>query len=151
MGLFDKILNIITSLDNNTAQSAEPVRPAESANTVQTSFDAPKQGISEDALLERLQSVIEKDFPDCSVQANVPASTFDPTIHPMAKPLSLLVTKEGKSVLAIAVVRANTYRSLPQVSTRKAVEALGIKYIRFFCEYDNLVEYISDRLAEYLR
>ncbi len=133
-----------TSADNTATQSQPATRQ-------EAFFKMPAQPMSEEALLNRLRAVIGNDFPECQVQVNVVAITFDPTVHPMAKPLSLLVSNAGAPVLAIAVVTANNYRSMPVVSTKKAVEAQKIPYVRFFCEYENRTDYISNRLAGYLK
>ena len=147
MGLLNKLSN-----KTMTAKKSKDVKQENQTVSQNTEkFHMPDTIMPAVELQQRIRSVIESDFPDCQVQCNVHAAFFDASVHEKSKPISLLISKNGINILAIAVVGFNTYRSYPVVGTKLAVEALGITYIRFFCEYENRLEYISNRLAEYLK
>ncbi len=138
-------------VQNESKPAPVVVQTPKPAEPKKEEFIMPDEPMSPEELRERIKAVIESDYPECQIQCNVPASYFDASAHEKAKPITLLIGKDGKNILAIAVVRFNTYRSYPVTGTKDAVEALGITYIRFFCEYENKINYISNRLAQYLK
>ena len=85
-----------------------------------------------------------------SYQADVPASTIDSSAHPAAKPIAFMVYKNEHPVLAIAIVKNNTYRSMPVKGTQMLVENRGMDYIRFFRELENRPDYIRSRIISKL-
>lgn len=85
-----------------------------------------------------------------SYQADVPASAIDSSAHPAAKPIAFMVYKNEHPVLAIAIVKNNTYRSMPVKGTQMLVENRGMDYIRFFRELENRPDYIRSRIISKL-
>ena len=70
--------------------------------------------------------------------------------HPACAPVSLLVLKENQPVLAVLLVRANTYRGMNVKGTYAICEAAGLEYVRFFTDMANERDYVVERLQQYL-
>lgn len=107
-------------------------------------------GTDYNTLQRKLVEVLEKSFSGYSVECDVPAGRFDTSAHEKAKPISILVSKDEKPVLAIAIVANNTYRSMPVVGTKNIIDNANIPYIRFFQELGFDEEYATGRFSEYL-
>lgn len=81
------------------------------------------------------------------------ARDVDPTYfgaHPKCKPIQFLFKKNGKDVLAVAVV---TYTSISHPAVRSVqehCESRNIKYLRFIVGYPNKEHYVIRRVLEEL-
>lgn len=153
--MFSKIVNALFNKVNE-AVSEQLTKKDEPASKPQEQVSAPQSApvvsapqLSTTELQKKIVATIQ-NIPGCTVECDVPATRFCPTAHVKAKPISVLASKEGKPVLAIAIVKMNTYKSMPVVGTKRHVEDLGISYIRFFEESENKEDYIADRLKKCL-
>lgn len=145
--LLKSLLDNTAETENETAEKPETFSEPEVSDKPSFLLDTP---LTHGELQERIASVIEDKFTDYTVEKDVPATAFVPMPHEKARPISLLIKKNGRPVLAIAVATFNNYRSYPTKTTREAIESQKITYIRFFCEYTNTPDYIANRLASYL-
>lgn len=137
---------IVQETEKDTAQESAPtVQPVADRAEVVASTQT-EQG----ALVKKLAQCIEANFSGYTVETGVLAKRLSASAHDKAKPVSVLVSKDGAPVLAIAVVRMNTYKSMPVVGTKQIVENLGITYVRFFEERPNEESYVVERLKSYL-
>lgn len=105
------------------------------------------------ALVDRFNDfdgIIARNFPDHEVRRNVPASELQPGCHPACTPVQFLFYSGGKPVLAVVLVRTNNYGGMNVKATKKICEDLGIKYIRFYHEYENAESYVVERIKKYL-
>lgn len=137
--------------DEPTPQPQQQAAPVETPAPAPAAPVAAAPGKMDPAVLKnRIASVIRSQYFGCEVQVDVPAASFSPNAHPKAKPISVLVSKNGQRVLAIAVVALNTYKSMPVKGTSQLVEGCRIPYLQFFVERENKEEYIADRVRKYL-
>lgn len=102
-------------------------------------------------LLADMKDMIARNIPDCEVVYDVPASQLDPWCHPACTPIQFMFKKNGAYVLAVAIVRNNTYRGMNVRGTQMICEKMRIPYIRFFEEMPNLEEYVIPRIKSYLK
>ena len=137
-------------VQNNNApaqQSYSYATPQSAAEKEKSSF--PEMGVARDQF-DRFDSIIKANFADCEVRSNVSASELDSSAHPKCKPVSFMFYKNGVPVLAVVLVRANTHRGMNVIGTKQIVEAKGIKYLRFYEEYDNEESYVVNRIKQNL-
>ncbi len=105
---------------------------------------------SREELIAELKDMIERNFPEYDVIYDYPAFDLNPYCHPASTPVQFMFQKAGKNVLAVVVVKQNTYRGMNVKATQNFCEELGIPYIRFFEEYPNKEEYVVPRIKSYL-
>ena len=105
---------------------------------------------SRSKLISDFQNMIAENFPEYEVLYNYKASGLDPSCHPACTPIEFLFKKDGQYVLAVVIVRQNTYRGMNVIGTRKICESLNIPYLRFFEEYPNEESYVVPRIREHL-
>ena len=98
----------------------------------------------------KFDSVISANFADYEVRKNVPASELDANCHPACTPVQFLFCKDSAPVLAVVLVKTNNYRGRNVLGTKSICDSKGIKYIRFYQEYENAEDYIIKRIRENL-
>ncbi len=109
----------------------------------------PEMGVARDQF-NHFDAIIKANFADYEVRSNVSASELDSSAHPKCKPVSFMFYRDGAPVLAVVLVRANTHRGMNVIGTKQIVEAKGIKYLRFYEEYDNEESYVVNRIKQNL-
>lgn len=109
-----------------------------------------KSSRSRAQLFEDMKLMIEHNFPEYQVLYKMNINRLDPECHPACTPVEFMFTKNGEYVLAVVIVRQNTYRGMNVIGTKKICEGLGITYIRFFEEYPNEESYVIPRIRENL-
>ena len=119
-------------------------------DVVQTGFEDWSAKRSREKLLAEMKEMLESNFQDYEIVFEYPASMLDSTSHPACTPVQFMFQKEEKNVLAVVVVKQNTYRGMNVVGTKNLCNERGIPYIRFFEEYPNKEEYVIPRIREYL-
>lgn len=95
-------------------------------------------------------AVIEKNFPQCSVETNVSPERF--ANEPMAKRtmITYLVSTGGIAKIAVFVVPKGKYKNKAVVNSMAVCAARGIKPLRLFAEFDNREDYVVTRVQNLL-
>ena len=94
--------------------------------------------------------IISRNFSDCEVYRNVPASSLEPMCHPACTPVSYLFCKGGQPYLAVVHVHTNNYMGMNVLGTKKICSSKGIRYLRFYHEYENAENYVVSRIRSNL-
>lgn len=135
---------------SNDAPSQPSYQAAASQPTVEEEESSyPQMGVARDQF-DHFDSIIKANFADYEVRSNVSASELDSSAHPKCKPVSFMFYRDASPVLAVVLVRANTHRGMNVIGTKQIVEAKGIKYLRFYEEYDNEESYVVNRIKNNL-
>ena len=92
----------------------------------------------------------ENNLPGYTVERNVHPRVFDFQAHPKCYPITLLIRKDGRPVLAVMVMRMDQMKAMISRGTYSILEDNGITYIRFFREMLNEESYVLNRVKEYL-
>ncbi len=98
----------------------------------------------------KFEGIIERNFADCEVKKNVPASELKADCHPACTPVQFMFYKNGAPALAVVLVKTNNYRGRNVKGTQDICKANGINYIRFYQEYENAEDYVVNRIKENL-
>ena len=131
------------------AQSYTPQSYAPQSYEPEETSQFPVMGVATDQFA-KFDRVISENFADYEVKRNVAASELDPSCHPACKPISFLFYEDGEPVLAVVLVRTNTYRGMNVLGTKKICDDKRIKYLRFYEEYNTEESYIVDRIKKNL-
>lgn len=179
MGLFDSLKKSLQDLSNEVEkhkddiqkgldmlsnQGSQSARSNDSASSAQYASRTPDQSSCADdnsvypgpvttAHVDRFNDfddIIVRNFPDHEVRRNVPASELKPGCHPACTPVQFMFYSGGEPVLAVVLVRTNNYGGMNVKATKKICEDLGIKYIRFYHEYENAESYVVERIKNNL-
>lgn len=130
---------------NGNAQYTEPAaEPAAAPVNLTVNKNAPD-------CFDKFDVIISRNFADCEVRRNVPAAELKPGCHPACTPIQFLFFKNSEPVLAVVLVRTNNYRGRNVVATKDICAEKGIKYIRFYHEYENEESYVVNRIKENLQ
>lgn len=146
--LFSKLGGMASAAAQNerSAPEAAPA-PKPAADAYRATPAARKKAAD---LFPKFDDVITRRFADCEVRRNLPACELDPACHPACTPVQFLFYKNGAPSLAVVLVQQNTYRGMNVIGTKQICERLGIRYLRFFAEYDNEEEYVVERIRSAL-
>lgn len=153
----DKISDFVTEAAKEVEKRAETAKVSErlqertqplSSNN--TSWEDYSLQRSRSELLADFKDIIARNFSEYEVLYNYEARNLDIACHPACTPIEFLFKKNGKYVLAVVIVRQNTYRGMNVIGTRTICENLGIPYLRFFEEYPNKEEYVVPRIRKNL-
>lgn len=101
-------------------------------------------------LLKEMKEMFKRNFYDYEICYDYPAAMLKPNSHPACAPIQFMFKKGEKNVLAVVVVKQNTYRGMNVIGTKQICDDLRIPYIRFFEEYPNKEEYVVSRVRSYL-
>ena len=138
MGFFDKLLG-------KNKETFVPQKQTEEVQFVDWSTKRERA-----VLLAQMKEMLERNFSEYEIACEYPASMLNPNSHPACTPIQFMFRKDGRNVLAVAVVKQNTYRGMNVIGTQKLCDDMGIPYIRFFEEYPNKEEYVVSRVGRYL-
>ena len=128
---------------SSTTGQAEPAQP-------EVQHPVPQKAVFVADRFNDFDAIISRNFPDFEVRRNVSADTLQPGCHPACAPVQFLFYRDGSPVLAVVLVKTNNYRGMNVVATKKICENLGIRYIRFYHEYENAEDYVVKRIRENL-
>ena len=99
-----------------------------------------------------LLSVITRNFPSCSVATDFSAHLlYEAAQGIKCFPISILVMKNGKPMLAVLIVYKNSYDRKDVQNTMLACKEAGVAVQRYFYEFENAESYVVKRMAEVLR
>ena len=141
----DKAVNTVSeSVNSKPAQTSQPAAEAAPAYT-----EPKKTAVIRDRFND-FDDIISRNFTDIEVRKNVPAAELEPGCHPACTPVQFMFYRNSAPVLAVVLVKENNYRGMNVVATKKICEKLGIKYIRFYHEYENAESYVVDRIRKNL-
>ena len=165
MGLFDSLKKNIDTLAKEVEKhrddiqkgieqlgiqtEAKPESSFEPSPAPQPAYSAPVMKAPVDQF-GKFDDIISRNFADCEVKRNLPASALDSGCHPACTPVQFMFYEDGEPVLAVVLVRTNTYRGRNVLGTKEICEKLGIRYIRFYEEYENEESYVVNRIKENL-
>ena len=141
-------VNNTNNAESSNSYSYAP-QPAAQTYEPEEESDYPQMGVATDQFA-KFDRVISENFAGYEVKRNAPASELKPGCHPSCKPISFLFYKDGSPVLAVVLVRTNTYRGMNVVATKNICDELGIRYIRFYEEYNTEESYIINRIKDNL-
>lgn len=96
-------------------------------------------------------NIFYENFPEYFIETNVSAKRFDAEAHPACKPISFLFSQNGAPVLAVVLVKGNTYRGMNVIGTKWICEDNRIPYLRFFTDRENLKSYVIERTRNHLK
>lgn len=176
MGLFDSLKNIVNSdavkkavseggdvleklgqtvskelgVQGNSANETAASQPVVRESAPEQNYPQAKPSATVEDQFPKFDAIISRNFADCEVRRNVPASELQPGCHPACTPVQFMFYRDSKPVLAVVLVRTNNYRGMNVVATKKICEELGIKYIRFYHEYENAEDYVVGRIKNNL-
>jgi len=92
-----------------------------------------------------------RDFEkDVSAEELVNLTGLSSQPHPACAPVDFLFLKDGKPVVAVVLVRANTYRGMNVKGTHDICLDAGLEYVRFFIDMQNTGDYVANRMKAYL-
>lgn len=98
---------------------------------------------------EKLDAVLAKEFPQYTVEREVSATTFGGLDTYM--PYSYVIYDEARNPkLIIMIVSRNTCASAAYKRSRELSEANGFTLINFVAAFENRMDYIVNRLHQYL-
>ena len=98
---------------------------------------------------EKLDAVLAKEFPQYTVEHEVSATTFGGLDTYM--PYSYVIYDEMRNPkLIIMIVSRNTCASAAYKRSRELSEANGFTLINFVAAFENRMDYIVNRLHQYL-
>lgn len=105
---------------------------------------------SMEELRQRFSMLYRQNFPQYTILEDVPARQLRVDCHPACTPVQFLFCRGEQPVLAVVLVRANTYRGKNVMGTKDLCEQKGIGYLRFFVEKPNEPAYIIERTRQHL-
>ncbi len=158
MGLFDKLLSqgakaltkAATDVVGNVASEFINGLTDNAADNEldEDSMPAGYEDMEEEDVEERLRAVFDREFPQYEVREEVSPTTLGGTGEFM--PYSYGVYENGTPKLFIMVVMNNTCRQrLYRWSKEEAAKA-GVPMINFVYSFENRIDYIINRLHQYL-
>ncbi len=104
---------------------------------------------TEEELHEDFRELYRKPlFTGYGILKNVDPEYFG--AHPKCKPINFLFSKNGKDVLAVAIVKYSSIKHPAVNNVKLACQSRGIKYIRFIVGYPNKEHYVVRRTLEML-
>ena len=93
-----------------------------------------------------IEDLVTKNFPLVTVKKSVDITGGSADPDKKFVPVSLLLEKDSKPVLALIICSKNQYRLYGVINTMNACEEQGIPAIRFFKEFENKPEYVVGRI-----
>ena len=90
--------------------------------------------------------LIAKNLPDITVEKDVPVESLGQEVPVKRANIDLMLSKDGKQVLAVFLVPKNQYRIAKYINSMNACEDAGIPAIRFMKEFSNEPSYVIGRI-----
>lgn len=169
MGIFDKIMNsifnetkkavdsVVTPGKKPAATPAPAPAPQAAAPVVNTPAADPdaeriyredggydfNDSFHRDAAYFR--NILVKNFPDWSLEENVPITRIDASAHPKCIPVTFMMSKAGQN-FAFFVMPINKTNGLPYKGSKQALKAAGIKTVHCIECYKNEESYVVNRI-----
>ena len=100
-------------------------------------------GVSKKNAADYIEDLVLRNFPGVTVKRD---ADFGDGSDKKFVPVSLLLEKDSRPVLAVIVCGKNQYRLYGVINTMNACEQQGIPAIRFFREFENKPEYVCGRI-----
>jgi hypothetical protein len=94
--------------------------------------------------------ITESNFPGYTIERNVHVSVFNSLAHPCCYPISYLIKRNGKPVLAVFLMNRNQYRSMIARGSYAVLEEAKIPRINFYRDFENEENYVLNRIRENL-
>ena len=167
MGLFDKLVNEGLSALNDVVSEENKEKAASFLNdlneavsgfaeSIQKEPETVQQPVHSDTyyeddgrdVREKILEVLAAEFPDVTIRENVSPRELGGQGKFMD--YSMLLSRNGAIVLAIMLAGKTTTSHREYRWSKEFAEANSITMINFLRHYPNSVEYISDRLHNYL-
>lgn len=160
MGFLDSLLKktvskVVSETANsvaNTINNSLSQAVGDSASSAKKSNDGMLPGYEhlKNAMVEeKLDAVLAKEFPQYTVEHEVSATTFGGLDTYM--PYSYVIYDEVRNPkLIIMIVSRNTCASAAYKRSRELSEANGFTLINFVAAFENRMDYIVNRLHQYL-
>ncbi|MBQ9140508.1 MAG: hypothetical protein IJX63_01775 [Lachnospiraceae bacterium] len=143
MGLFDKLFrqgaNAITKVATDAIEST-----MSKTSNVPTGYE----GLEEEDVDRKLRAVLAKEFPQYEVREQVSPTTLGGTGK--FKPYDFGIYENGAPKLFIMVVYNNTCAQREYRWSKEQAEAAGVTMINFVFAFENRLDYIIDRLHQFL-
>lgn len=135
----------------NTAASGSAQSAVQTESTdMQDKKNPGDYGVSERPLYARLGQILRTEFPDLQVRTNVPATELGG--KEWYRDITFGVYEAGRPVGFIMVIPHNKDNNNAFRGTdRVCFKATGNKLIRFYEQFENKEEYVTDRLHELLK
>lgn len=162
MGIFDKILNNITSkikkevmtkIDERFSSSSSSSSVSESSlkseNTVSETKQYSNNYNTDDSYFA--QMITSEKFPGYTIEKSIHPRVFNSNAHEKCFPISYLFKKNDVPVLAVFIMKSNQYRAMIAVGSYEVLDENNIKYIRFFKGMKNEESYVLNRIKENLK
>lgn len=139
----------------NTAETATVQPAAAQATTEAQAASAKKvtapgkraQSATDAGVHAHFSQILHASFDGAYIiQENIAPMILSAGAHPACKPIDFLFYGDGKPVLAVMVYKSNNSNGMNAVGTRAVLNTLGIPEVKFFEEYDNKAEYVTERI-----
>lgn len=164
MGIFNSIIkNVVGDLTRDAQNTAahkiankvtEQIKSDVEKNDIKSSCKSDSimiNGINYSKEFNRnhdyFRNIIKTNFNGYTIEENVPVKRIREGASEAFKPISYLLSRDGKPVAAIAIIPA--FRN----ASAKAAEICkenNIAYITFYCQYENTENYVVNRINDAL-
>lgn len=163
MGLFDSLLNKGVKMLKEAAVDAigdaadDILDGLKTANATsqpigasQSTLDVPRgyEDIAEETVDVKLRKILAKEFAQYEIKEQVSPTTLGGTGKFMS--YDFAVYENGVAKLFIMVVYNNTCRQREYRWSKEEAAHAGVPMINFVCAFENKIEYIINRLHQYL-
>ena len=142
---------ISKSAQNKNSEASAPVTQNNAAPVVQSSVSQslPKQSNIEDEFIDnKLDYVLKNEFPQYEIRKKVSPVTLGGTGKFMDYDLG--VYENGAPKLFIMMVGPNTCSKREYRWSKEEAEKAGVPMINFVMAFSNKIDYITNRLHQYL-
>ncbi len=139
-------IDSLTEMVENAGETpATIVEPAESK-----AYDVPVgyAGLEEEDVDKKLRAVLAKEFPQYEVREQVSPTTLGGTGK--FRPYDFGIYENGAPRLFIMVVYGNTCAQREYRWSKEQAESAGVTMINFVYAFENRIDYMIDRLHQYL-
>lgn len=149
MKLFDLLFGTKNKPVENKTCAPQEVQP-----TAPTLPEVPERSAQEWS--DFFEEILTTEFASYTIKKAVAAAELvamtgiTVAYHPACSPVDFLIMKDNEPVLAVMLVRANTYRGMNVKGTYAICEAAGLQYVRFFTDMANERAYVVERMKQYL-
>ena len=133
----------------NKATDNEALRPANAArSTSEDAVPAGYEALADAMAMDKVKAVMQREFPQYEVREDVSPTTLGGTGRFL--PYSLGIYENNVPKLFIMQVYNNTCASRYYRWSKEEAAKAGVPLINFEAQYPNRIEYIINRLHQYL-
>lgn len=142
--------NFTDGSDNNAINTTTTTVKKESSLEERLGYKVPEgyEDVAEKMVEDKLRAVFQREFPQYEIREKVSPTTIGGTGN--FRPYRFGVYENGTPKLFIMIVSHNTCRERLYRWSKEEAEKAGIPMINFVGLFENKIDYIIDRLHQYL-